>query len=77
MKFLPVLSANEIRKTLEKAGFAFEKRSKGSHLKLKKTNHETLIVTIPSHREVSRGVILNILRQANLTKEQFLELLKK
>jgi len=51
-------------------------REKGSHVKLKRElNGRELIVTIPKHKELKKGVLLNILRQAELTREEFLELL--
>lgn len=72
---LPVLSGNKIIKVLGKAGFYFVKQ-RGSHVKLKKKLDEKgLIVTVPIHKEVKRGVLLNILKQAEMTREEFMELL--
>ena len=72
---LPILSGEKMIKILKKEGFYFVKQ-KGSHLKLKKeSNRRELIVTIPKHKELKKGVILNILRQAELTREEFLKLI--
>jgi hypothetical protein len=34
------------------------------------------IVPVPKHEEIKRGLLLEIIAEAGLTKEQFLELLK-
>lgn len=73
---LPVLSGNEIIKILCKTGFAVVAQ-KGSHIKLKKSEGgKNLIVTVPNHNEVKRGILLNILKQAELSREEFLEMIR-
>jgi predicted RNA binding protein YcfA (HicA-like mRNA interferase family) len=69
---LPLLSWREAVKTLKKAGFHVA-RQKGSHLILIK---DEIIVPIPKHKEIKRGLLLEIMAEANLTKEEFLKLLK-
>jgi predicted RNA binding protein YcfA (HicA-like mRNA interferase family) len=72
---LPVLSGDEIIKALKRAGFNFVKQ-RGSHVKLKKKlNGKELIVIVPRHREVKRGVLLNILKQAEMKRKEFMEFL--
>jgi predicted RNA binding protein YcfA (HicA-like mRNA interferase family) len=46
---------------------------RGSHLKLRDPAGKTVIV--PMHRELARGTLRSILRQADLTVEAFVELL--
>ncbi len=46
---------------------------RGSHVKLRDSAGKTVIV--PLHRELARGTLRSILRQADLTVEAFLELL--
>jgi len=70
---LPVVSGQEIVKILTKLNFKIVGR-KGSHIRLKKTNEETLIVIVPDHQEIAKGTLRSILRQANLTPEVFLRL---
>ena len=75
MSKLPVISGREMVRVLSKIGFAVVGR-KGSHVRLKRQrNKETLIVIIPMHRELARGPLGSILRQANLTVEDLLRLL--
>ena len=57
---------------LEKADFS-RVSQRGSHLKLRSSAGRTVIV--PLHRELARGTLRSILRQAGLTTEEFLELL--
>jgi predicted RNA binding protein YcfA (HicA-like mRNA interferase family) len=72
---LPLLPAREIVKALQKVGFDVVSQ-KGSHMKLKKkTDTEMRIVIVPNHPEVLVGTLASILRQAGLTREEFLELL--
>ncbi len=75
MSKLPVVSGREIIRILTKIGFEIVGR-KGSHVRLKRRrNRELLIVVVPMHRELARGTLRSILRQANLTNEDLLHLL--
>ena len=73
MSKLPLLSWREVVKALTKAGFQVA-RQKGSHLILIKNEY---IVPVPKHQETKRGLLLEIIAEANLTKEEFLKLLEK
>jgi len=76
MPKLPVLSARKVLKVLQKTGFEVVGR-KGSHIRLKKkTSLETRIVIVPNHQEIQLGTLKSIMRQAGLSKKEFLELLK-
>jgi len=75
MPKLPVLSGKEIMKALSKAGFEVS-RQRGSHVVMTKVAGEgKLVAVVPMHKEVDPGTLLAILAQANLTREQFLELI--
>jgi len=69
---LPVVSGSAVVRALAKVGFA-EVSQRGSHLKLRDSAGKTVI--IPMHRELARGTLRSILRQADLTVEAFIELL--
>jgi len=71
-----VVSGREMIKALTKIGFKIVGR-RGSHVRLKRKDGKTLIVIVPDHRELARGTLKSILRQANLSREEFLEILKK
>lgn len=67
------LSGDDVKRALEKA--SFEKVSqKGSHLKLK--HNDGRVVMLPMHQEVALGTLRSILRQAKLSLEEFLQLLR-
>ena len=72
MSKLPLLSWREIVKTLKKAGFQVA-RQKGSHLILFK---DELIVPVPKHEQIKKGLLMAIIEESGLTKEEFLKLLK-
>lgn len=74
---LPALSGKEVVKILSQIGFE-TKRQKGSHIILiKPASSFRKIVVVPLHKEIDRGTLLEIIRQAGLTKEQFLDLASK
>lgn len=72
MSKLPLLLWREVVKALTKAGFQIV-RQKGSHLILVKEEH---IVPVPKHEQLKRGLLIAIIEEAGLTKEEFQTLLK-
>ena len=74
MARLPTLRAQEVIQALEKAGFQVI-RQKGSHVRMRHADGR--VVTVPVHpgRDIGRGLLRKILRDAELTHEAFLELL--
>jgi len=68
------ISGQEIIKILEKHfGFIFISQ-KGSHLKFRKIeNEKTITVIIPNHSELAEGTLRNILRQAQIDFNDFLQ----
>jgi predicted RNA binding protein YcfA (HicA-like mRNA interferase family) len=72
---LPVIRPKELIRALERAGF-FVHRVTGSHYILKHPAKLTLRVTVPFHnRDLKRGTLQSIIKQAGFTNEEFLELL--
>ena len=71
---LPVISGYELVKFLVKQGFVVVGR-KGSHVRLKKNISSKLLVTVvPLHHRLDPGTLLGILRQCELSREDFLRL---
>ena len=72
---LPRVSAAEAVRALEKAGY-FLARQSGSHRIYK--NAEGRRATVPYHsgKELHPKILKSILRYADLTTEEFLELMK-
>lgn len=72
---LPVLSGKDVIKALGKVGFEVL-RQRGSHVSLhKKTPKGILLTVVPMKSEIKRGTLLSILRQAEMSREEFLKLL--
>jgi len=64
-------SSKEILQVLEKKSFVYISQ-KGSHIKYRKTGNPTLTVIVPAERkQIPVGTFNSILRQSNLTREDF------
>ena len=71
---LPRLSGKKVIKILSKQGFDIV-RQKGSHIILVRESKEgKRAVVVPNHNEIDKGTLLEIIRQAGLTRNEFLEL---
>ena len=75
MAKLPVLKANELIRALERAGFQTV-RQRGGHVRMK--HPDGRIVSVPVHpgQDIGRGLLRKILRDAELTREALIGLLK-
>jgi len=72
---VPSLSYRDVMRGLRRAGWA-EVRQRGSHIRLQKTvNNKVLKITVPAHRPIKRSTLAHILKQAQLTVDEFLGLL--
>lgn len=71
---LPVLSGLEVVKALSKIGYQVD-HATGSHLILRKNHPPFHRLTVPRHRELARGTLRAIIRQAGLTLSEFNRLL--
>ncbi len=75
MSRLPRISGRECLKALQKAGF-YLRRQEGSHMILRRDDPFAQIV-VPDHHELDRGTLRAIIRQADLSLDEFLDLLRK
>ena len=73
MSKLPVISGSVCVKVLEKVGFYF-KRQEGSHIILRR-NDPFAQVVVPNHKELDRGTLRAIIRQAGISVDEFVKLL--
>ena len=72
---LPALTAREVIRALERAGFR-ESRTSGSHCRLIHATDPARKVTIPIHSgDLKRGTLRGIIAQAGLTVAEFMALL--
>jgi predicted RNA binding protein YcfA (HicA-like mRNA interferase family) len=79
MTKLPAISSKEVITALRSAGFEdAPKRGKGSHSALvKRSMDKSRLVIVPDRKTLPRGTLHAILDQAGLTKDEFIELLKR
>jgi predicted RNA binding protein YcfA (HicA-like mRNA interferase family) len=73
MPQLRIVSGREARRAFERAGWTFD-RQRGSHMILVKSG-VPINLSVPDHRELDRGLLRGLIRDAGLTVEQFLSLL--
>ena len=71
MTKLPVLSGKDVLSILESIGY-YVRDQKGSHIHLRHPTRKPL--TIPNHKEIARGTLRQIIKDAGLTVEEFLRL---
>lgn len=69
----PVVSGQQLIKALEKDGWAVV-RQRGSHVRLKKPGRRYALV-VPLHKEIRKGTLGGILRDANLSSDDLRRLL--
>lgn len=73
MSKLPVTSGMKTVKAFQKAGWIV-KRQTGSHIIMEKVG-SIVTLSVPNHKEIKRGTLRNLIKDAELTIEEFLELL--
>ena len=73
MSKLPRASGRDCVNALRKAGFVV-KRQHGSHIILRRDQPFSQVV-VPDHKEVDRGTLRAIIRHADLSVTQFVDLL--
>jgi len=70
---LPRISGRDCIAALARAGFTV-RRQESSHIVLRRTDPFAQLV-VPDHKELDRGTLRAILRQAGISIEQFINLL--
>jgi predicted RNA binding protein YcfA (HicA-like mRNA interferase family) len=74
MPQLPVISGREARREFERAGWSFS-RQRSSHMILTKPGI-AVNLSVPDHRELDRGLLRGLIRDAGMTVDEFVQLLK-
>ncbi len=74
MPKLPIISGKELVKVFRKLGYEIDHQT-GSHMILRQTLYPYRRLTIPNHKEISKGTLRAIIRQAGLTRDEFFKLL--
>lgn len=72
---LPVVSGDDLIRVLQKLGYEAV-RQRGSHVRLYPSQEsDRKPTTVPLHKELAKGTLKQILRDAGITVEQLIELL--
>ena len=74
MSKLPTLSGRQVVLALRKVGYERD-HQQGSHIVLRQTSYPYRRITVPDHREVAKGTLRAIIRQAGLSVAEFINLL--
>lgn len=75
MARLPVVSGDEAIRAFEKAGWVV-RRQVGSHVMLDKEG-EVATLSVPRQRELGPGILRRLIKDAGLTVDKFVGLLRK
>lgn len=71
MPRLPRISAKEAIRVLERLEFE-QVRQTGSHVVMKKKSNHAIGCVVPLHRELKIGTLASILKQAQVSPEEFI-----
>jgi predicted RNA binding protein YcfA (HicA-like mRNA interferase family) len=71
---LPNPTGEELIAALQKIGFSVV-RQKGSHVRMKHEDNRVVSIPVHARKTIGKGLLLKILRDADLTKEDLINLL--
>ena len=74
MTRLPVVSGRDAVKAMRKIGYELDHQT-GSHMILRRFTPPYRRLTIPDHKELARGTLRAVIREAGLTVDEFAALL--
>lgn len=74
MSVLPRISGRKAVKALLRIGYEKDRQT-GSHIVLRHIDPPHRRLVVPDHREIAKGTLRAIVREAGLTVDQFKELL--
>ena len=71
---LPVISGSEAVAAFRKTGYEFDDQH-GSHIILRRVDPPHRRLSIPNHKELAKGTLRALIREAGLTVDEFVRLL--
>ncbi len=74
MSKLPVVSGQELVKLFNKLGYEVDHQT-GSHVILRQGIEPYRRLTVPNHKEISKSTLSALIKQAGLTRDEFMELI--
>ena len=76
MPKIPPLSPEKLIKILQKVGFRTI-RQKGSHVIMMNNKRTRIVIPVHPGREVKPGLVRAIIKEAGITREEFMKLLNE
>ena len=74
MTKLPVVSGRDAAKALRKLGYEVDRQT-GSHIIVRQSSPPHRRLSIPDHKELAKGTLRALIRQAGITPDEFAALL--
>ncbi len=74
MSKLPAISGRDAIRAFEKIGYVVDHQT-GSHVILRQTKAPHRRLSVPDHRELAKGTLRKLVREAGLSLEEFASLL--
>ena len=71
---LPVVSGADAVKAFGKVGYVVD-RQRGSHVLLRHLDPPHRRLSVPDHREIAKGTLRTLIREAGLSVDEFIGLL--
>ena len=75
MPRLPTLTAKKLIKAIKKNGYILERTTGSHHIFTKESTKTTISVPVHPGKDLGRGLVKSILKQAKLTEKELLKLL--
>ena len=70
MSYLPRISGRDFVKAMHQFGYQFDHQT-GSHMVLRRNRAPFRHLSVPDHRELATGLLRRLLRDAELSVEEF------
>jgi predicted RNA binding protein YcfA (HicA-like mRNA interferase family) len=75
MAKLPNATGEALIAALQKVGFCIV-RQKGSHVRMKHEDNRVVSIPVHARKTIGKGLLLKILRDSDLTKDELIDLLR-
>ncbi|HOH30885.1 MAG TPA: type II toxin-antitoxin system HicA family toxin [Candidatus Hydrogenedentes bacterium] len=74
MSYLPLVSGQEAVRVFTRSGYEIDHQT-GSHIILRKVEPPHRRLTIPNHKQLAKGTLRSLIREAGISVEEFRTLL--